>query len=358
MELRELYKEKEIKINATLLDKRKKSLQKILTENCLNSSEWRILAKWEIGIEEEETEELLIKLEEIFCEEDQKFSKDDKKEMHILAENLIYEYSCETENRQIPLMILCGYDSGYQIASLKMYREFEKLLNGWRLDVRNIEDLDRPILLDNAQKIVEILLDVQNEEPGREVTDNNWGNALEVLNYYGKAIEIMASKCDVCEKKIEVQREESDILWWLINEWCTIYQQSFRVLSKEQLVLAAPLELRKMIPYYLGPYAIKQVLYKAISLAQGEDELIKLSQVIDMLDEGVLRTLNLDTLYVVNEVQPVMMAIWCKKEYGSENWKSIFIKKCKTDPDNILKKAEAFAYQFYLELELGELPIE
>ena len=68
MELRELYKEKEIKINATLLDKRKKSLQKILTENCLNSSEWRILAKWEIGIEEEETEELLIKLEEIFCE--------------------------------------------------------------------------------------------------------------------------------------------------------------------------------------------------------------------------------------------------------------------------------------------------
>lgn len=362
MELRALYKEKDIKnVNATLLGKRETSLKRILEDECLDSSEWKILVNWEIGIDEEKAEDVLVRLEEIFCEEDEKFTKDDEKEMHILAENLIYRYSRETENKVFPLMILCGYHMGYQIKSEKMYREFEALLNGWRLSVRAIEDTDEKITLPNVQKMITAVAkeqkDAENEGTEWEASADDWDELLKALVDCREAINSLAKKCDKFEQKIDVQREESDILWWTINEWSEIYQQSFRTLSKEQLALAVPLELRKMIPYYLGPFAVSQVIYKAMSLGHGEDSSVMLPELLGASGEKVLEQMDFDG-WNFSRVQPVMMALWCKKEYGEENWKDIFIKKCGLDPDKISKRAEEFAHQFYLELELAEMPTE
>ena len=53
-----------------------------------------------IAEEDEKVENILIKLEEIFCEQDELFSKENEKEMQILVGELIYRYCQEKRKRK------------------------------------------------------------------------------------------------------------------------------------------------------------------------------------------------------------------------------------------------------------------
>lgn len=363
MNLRELYKEKEIKeINTTVMDKREHAMEKILKNDQLEYDEWELLVRWLVGaVEDDEIiESILIKLEGIFCEFDEDFSKENEKEMHILVGELIYRYCQEAEEERFPLMVLCGYNIGYKIKSEKMYKRFVHLLNEWRLNIRQIESQEEEIKISDTEKIREKMDAKQKkaEDEGTEwVADQeDWNGLLGVLGSCEKAIRALANKNRRYKKMLEVQREESDILWWILNEWSDIYEQSFRELKREQLTLSAPLELQKMIPYYLGPFAVKQVLYKVMSLAQDGQLGMTLRQLVSTVDEEILHEMDFDDWYCC-ELQPVMLALCCKVKAGEEGWKSLFIRECKIDPDKVEMTLEEFTYQFYLELELAVLPV-
>ena len=363
MNLRELYKEKEIRdINTTVIDKREKSMEEILKNAQLEYIEWELLVKWLVGAaEEDETiEGILIKLEKIFCELDENFSKENGKEMQILVGELIYRYCQETEEERFPLMVLCGYNIGCKIKSEKMYKRFVHLVKEWRLNIRQIESQEEEIKISDAAKVRKIILAKQKkaEDEGLEwaADQEDWRGLLGVLVSYEKAIRSLVNKSGHYKKMLEVQREESDILWWILNEWSNIYNQSFRELKREQLALSAPIELHKMIPYDLGPFAVKQVLYKVMSLAQDGEMRMTLRQLVSTVDERLLHVMDFDDWYCC-ELQPVMLALCCKVKAGEEGWRSLFTRECKIDPDEVEMTLEEFTYQFYLELELAVLPV-
>lgn len=360
MNLRELYKEKGIKnINATVLEKRENSMEEILENRRLEHDEWNILADWLMGVEEDEkTEKVLIKLEELFCEFDKSFSKENEKEMHILGGELIYRYCQETREITFPLMVLCGYNIGYKIKSEIIYKEFVCLLNEWRLDLRRDGNEEEMIKLPDTAKLRKTVADKQKEteDEGTEwVSDqDDWNGILVGLESCEKAIGFLVKKNEQYRKMLEVQREESDILWWMINEWSDTYEQPFRMLKREQIALMAPVELQNMINYYLGPFAVKQVLYKVISLAQNENHRMTMSQLVNTADEKLLDQIDVDE-WKSSKVQPVLLALQCRIKAGEEGWKGLFTRMCKINPDEFKMTLEEFSYQLYLELELAIL---
>lgn len=363
MNLRELYKEKGIKnINTAILEKRENSLQEILENVQLKDKEWELLANWLIGIaeEDEKVENILIKLEEIFCKQDELFSKENEKEMQILVGELIYRYCQEKKEKKIPLMFLCGYNVGYKVKSEKLYQRFVHILNEWRLIIRGEEESKDIIEFPDTAKIRNEVTTKQKEAEDEGVEWNadqeNWNSMFELLESFEKVIYSLNSMSNKYKTMLEVQREESDILWWMINEWSDIYEQPFRTLSEAQIVLVAPIELKDMIRYSLGPFAIKQVLYKEISLVQNKQKRITLSQLVNAADEKLLDKI-LDE-WNSSRVQPILLALQDKKKAGDEGWKNLFTRACDINPDEFEKTLEEFSYQFYLELELTGLMVK
>ena len=81
--LRNCYTEAGIKgANAVVFQKRSNVIRTIVDESLLEEDEWKGLTEWLLGKKSNEVEDILIKLEENFCEEDDNFSKENIKAEH------------------------------------------------------------------------------------------------------------------------------------------------------------------------------------------------------------------------------------------------------------------------------------
>lgn len=112
--LRQCYKERKIiSANSIVFQSRIKSIESILKNGILEEAEWKILTNWLLREENKDVEDILIKLEEVFCQEDTNFTiEQNAKELPILVGILVYKYSKIEENYLLPMMIICEYHSG------------------------------------------------------------------------------------------------------------------------------------------------------------------------------------------------------------------------------------------------------
>ena len=155
--------------------------------------------------------------------------------------------------------------------------------------------------------------------------------------------------------RIDVLSEESDILWWLTNEWSNIRECPFSELKQEEAVILLPYELSNKVQYTLMPVSAKALLIKAISYSGAGTNKITLDKAIDAVDVHVFDELELE-FTKITKLQPVLMAIELKKEYWSEDdpelWKKVFANKYGKKVEEFVLSAEVFAYHVLLELEL------
>ena len=369
--LRKCYQDVGIKgANAKRFEDRAAAIQQILDDKDFFSKEnWTLLAKWVIGaVENSAVEEQLIDLEEAFCETDSDYSNDNTKELHILVELLLYQYCKETENLLLPAIIVCGHGVGWKLKSSLLYEKFLAFTNEARLVLRQ---LDKRMLKDTLntraslrmiKAQLELITDMDedeeeekdDEEEDTTVDTDQLATSLEAAE---EQIKDLRWQSRVLAFALTVQREESNILWWVLSEWSETSQKSFRNMSKGEAALLSAYELSNNVSFFLGPYASREILMKMISLGKPEEkECFSAVELIYQL-YGKL-SLSFEDCSIT-ELQPLLFALDTKKNAAqkgkADEWQRYYELTCEKDLTGLSLTAFDFAWQLYLEIELGKL---
>lgn len=362
--LRQCYKERKImSANSIVFQSRIKSIERILENGILEETEWKILTNWLLGKENRDVENILIKLEELFCQEDANFTiAQNAKELPILIGTLIYKYSKNEENYLFPMMIICECHVEKSVLNECLYQLFLQYVDEVRLSLRHqkpVEQINYSIGTNQLKKIVTDRKKKLKEEGGS-------------FSYSVTEIDSIVSLLEKCENnfkhvsrrenylfgELNAQKEETDIAWWLLNEWSQSYNCPFSELKIEEVVLAVPVELYKLNQYALGPYAVRPVVYRGVSHWKKRTNSISLESFVNVVRDKVIESKLIDIENIeLEQVQPILTALKCmyecKESTDEQAWKAVFEGRIKRKVADLKMSVEEFAYQLYLELELA-----
>lgn len=152
------------------------------------------------------------------------------------------------------------------------------------------------------------------------------------------------------------EREETDILWWMINEWSELYDKPFNKLNDKQIAIAAPIGLYEHLQDVLFPYAGNQIIRYFLEKCEKPEQEYSISEYLkDVNDDFLCKDVFDFKMEQIEKVQCITRALYCMKQCGCEGdaWKVMFQKGYGTDPDEVCITPTAFAFQFQRELELA-----
>jgi len=362
--LRQCYKEEGIiGANSTVFKNRITSIQRILENSVLDDSEWENLTNWILGIGKKDIEDVLIKLEENFCEDDTNFSQEKNiKELKILVGVLLYQYSKNEDNFLLPMMIVCGCYIGNNTINESIYQLFRRYIDEMRLALRHRkldEKLNYSIGISPLKDFI-IEKKKKSEEDGEDFSysSEEIDSILDILEKCENSFRRIKQREIYLLNDLKAQREETDIAWWLLAEWSESYNCPFSELKIEEAVLAVSVELNKLKQYALGPCAVKQAIYKSISNLDKRTDSIFLENFVNTVKDKIAELIDIEKLEL-NRVQPILTALKCRYEcresMDEQAWKAIFEGRSQRKIDDLNMSACELAYQLYLELELAHL---
>lgn len=344
--LRKCYQEAGITgANATLYESRSTAIQQILdNKDFFEKENWILLTKWAIGaVKPEAAEELLIDLEVAFCQTDDGYTNENQKELHILVELLLFQYCKKSEDLLLASIVICGYGVGWRMTSGVLYGMFLAYTNEARLALRQ----------QNQRKLTGMATLQTTKAQGTTMTTAQIANDLAKIEEQLCALTQKGQELDLA---LSVQREESDILWWMLAEWSETCGRSYRDMSREEAALFSAYELSRNGDFPLGPYASKQILMKMISLGKTSgQETASAAALIDRLDNELPLSF---AECQITEIQPILSALDAKRKAvqkgKSSGWRSYYELNCEKDLDSLSLTAFDFGRQLYLEIELGQ----
>lgn len=347
--------------SADLIQNRINTITRIIEESVMAEIEYKCLAEWMLGIENREIKDILIKLEKDFCRDDENFSIDHVKEVQVLASFLVYQYSRENGIWGLPLLVICGCHVGRRIANKYIYSLFVKCMDEMRLKMRHAEKEDKvfyDIGIDELKdQIAKEEKKSKEEKAEFSCTKAQVRSIVDILENCELALQRFDARERYLLNELNVQKEETNIAWWLLNRWSNSYNRSLSELQPGEAVLAIPVELWKLINFPIGPYAIKQVIYTGISLAKTHLDTISLVDLVESAKNNLVQVIDIENI-AVQETQPILMALKCVCECSDSSdeqaWKAIFQARCKREAEDLQMGMREMAYQIYLELELAK----
>ncbi len=360
--IRKCYQEAGITdANAKRFENRVTTIQHILDNNdFFKKEDWALLTKWAIGaVSDDIVESQLIHLEEAFCEADDGYTNANIKELHILVELLLYQYCQKTENLLLTSIVVCCDGIGWKLKSKLLYGKFLAFANATRLALRQVDQhmlvgmIDTRLPFRTIKAQLEAIVD--EEETTDETAEIEIEQLADDLEATKERFRDFARLNRILAFALSVQREESDILWWMLAEWSETCQKSYRDMSKEEAALFSAYELSNSISFSIGPYASKNILAKMISLGRTENqELSSAAALIDRLDGKIQPSFEECR---VTEIQPILSALNAKRnaiQRGKDDkWRQYYEMNCEKDLDSLLLTPLDFGWQLYLEIELG-----
>lgn len=354
--LKKCYKETGILgANALTYENRCKTILRISEQEEITEESYHLIARWLMGEVFDETEECLTFLEKNFCMEDKEFSIKDEKEMQVLVAIILLNYCLNKEEVTIALRILCGHGIEMRLPCVSLYHKFLDVVENSRIKCRKIETTEGKI------KSVGIKgLKTSIAESRKDLSDEEYQYTTEQLDMLINIIEIQEQNIKTLEKKkmelqdqVACQREESDVLWWMINEWSHTYKKAFSEMSAEEMAIAIPLELNNNSEYNLLPYSAERIVSNLFHKF-GKDSVKKcLSDYIEYVSEDIAESLDMNETRI-EKVQPILGSFCCIRKCGCEAaaWKGMLNKKYGSNADGIVLTPIEFANHFCLELEL------
>ncbi len=358
--LRKCYKEVRIEgANTPLFQKREASINEVCSKNLLAEQEYYVITRWLLGEYGAETEACLVHIEEIFCEEDVDFTKENEKELRLLCEILVYDYSEKHDMLEFALMILCGFNIGKNLSSNTVYEKLKKLVDAKRISLRNDQKTKGKYPSSAINKLQKII----KEKKNNLAEDESFEYSSELLDLLVEEINILTHQnkylyqqnADLWQLVIK-QREETDILWWIMNEWSELYEKPFNKLNEKEIAIAAPMGLYEHSQDTLFPYAGNQIILYFLEKCKNPEQKYSISEYLENINEDFLNKFVFDfKTEEIEKVQCITGALYCMKQCGCEGdaWKGMFKKDYGREPEKICLTPVAFANQFQRELELA-----
>jgi len=361
--LRNCYTEAGLKgANAAVFQKRSSVIKTIVDERLLEEDEWKDLTEWVLDIKNNEVEDILIKLEENFCKEDENFSTEDIRELQVLGAVLVYQYSKEYEILRFPLMVICRCHAGHMLVSNSLYLLFVQYINEMRLAMRHTKEVDIRDCNLGAAKLKKTIAGekkkLEEEEKTFSYSSVQFDSIVDILCQCELVLQNRMKREQYLADELRAQKEESNMAWWLLNEWSDIYECSLSDLSPEKAALTVPIELWRLNEYEIGAYTIRQLIFKGMRLLKEHSNTISLDDLIEAVGENIYREIDIENIQA-EKIQPILMALQCAYECRNNSdgkaWKSVFEAKCQKRAEEVKLDAKEMAYQLYLELELAYL---
>ena len=354
--LKKYYKEANLKGgNALIFEKRAKAIRFLMEEEQLNDDNAMCLVKWVMGSRNDDSEEILTTIEKAFCSYDEAFTIEDEGEMILLSTIILLEYCKQTENQTIPLIILCGQAIDKKISSQSLYVEFRNIISTYQISIRETEEQKKSLKATGLQQLKKTIAAERKDVPDDEIeyTTQQIDKILNVVENLEYNIKVLQSTNDILWNKVMCQREESDVLWWILNGWSVTYQKPFSDMTLEELAVAVPIEIENLSKFDVFPYSTEQIVYSIMKDRDGVDDKISLSSYMKSIDKTIIDGFRIN-LCVETNVQPILEVLESIKECGTkeEAWKAMMSNKYKINVDNILLSPIEFANHFCLELEL------
>lgn len=358
--LKKCYKEAGIfGANALTYENRSKTISRILDEEEMEEGFYEHIALWLMGENSDEIEESLVNLEKNFCMEDREFSIENEKEMQVLAAVLLLKYCRSCEEVVNALRILCGNSGGKKLLCETLYDEFSDVVENCRLEERKYRITENKIKPTKLEELKSLITKIREEieEEERQYTTQQLDMLLKIVEIQEQNIRQLERSREDLQDQISCQREESNVLWWVINEWSETYKKIFSDMTVEEMAIAIPIELNENSEYNLLPYAAERIITTLFQRYGKKMEKKPLTDYLKHITEALVEVWNTDwniSWDSIEKVQPILGAFCCMKECGMEEaaWKGMMSKKYKCNVDEIVMSPEEFAVHFCLELEL------
>lgn len=358
--LRKCYKEVGIEgANAPLFQKRETSIHEVCTKNLLEKQEYFVITRWLLGEYDIETEECLVHIEEIFCEADVDFTRQDEKELRLLCEILVYDYSEKHSMLEFALMILCGVNIGKKLSSNIIYKKLKKMVDKERLSSRNDEEPKGKYPASAMNKLQKSIKEAKNnfaEEESFEYSSELLDLLVDEVSILTQQNKYLYQQNAELQQLVIKQREETDILWWIMNEWSELYEKPFNKLSDMEMAIAVPTELYNHSQDVLVPYAGDQIIHYFLEKCEKPEQEYSISEYLRDINDDFLNKIIFEfKTEKIEKVQCITGALYCMKQCGCEEdaWKGMFKKEYGIEPDKVRITPFAFANQFQRELELA-----
>lgn len=361
--LRACYSELKIYgANAPLFEKRKNGIDNILDNAVLDRGEYELLTDWLIGLSEK-PEDLLIKLEENFCEYDENFTlqyeegrETENKEIKILCMILLYQYCYIKADYEFPVRILCGDGAGYKLKSHIMTDKFKNIVVKCRISLRQEKEflpLNNMVTFSNVRKAINA---ADKEKVSYAMSPSEQKKILDQIEICQQNIKNLKTNEEHYYVNMKTKSEETNLLWWIVNEWSEYYQEMYSNMTAMEAALTAPMELYNLKEFELYPYKTGQMIRKVLSVTKEfSDKEYSMYDMIksarkELTDSKILG----DSKERINKkIQPILFALTIKKEAGKEDdWPVLFRTETGYEMTELKMSCVGFALQLCRELEL------
>lgn len=340
----ELYKRVNMDATNEQIDMRMKGIKKILNEIDEEMVEGivKVFAKKTVS------EDFYNQFGNYFYEEDYSFDLDNKEELSILA-GYISHLLLEDEDWKekvailIVLLSLTNIENRYSQLFQDAFTSLEYMMCANREEKKELK-------ITNLKTIDVKALKSSFENEGTFSTENA-ELLFSILNVLDGNIRTVKEQNKNLQNEIKKYREESQILNWIVGEWCNWKNTSLKYLEVKDIVLLLGRELAGFVNIYPGPFAAKAFLTKMLSRTKDySNNEYSLAEIINSLSTE-------DRDIMVSEFEkydlsnfPIMMAMSVsKKVEGNEEWYPIYKKEMGLLPSEIKRSCIEWAYQFYLE---------
>lgn len=283
-----------------------------------------------------------------FYNQDYSFEMDNKVELSILAGYILHKLILDVKWKEkiisiLTVLSILNMENKYNELYEEAFAIFEDMMFAAReqqkeLKTPNLKSIDVEVLKKS-------LLDADG------INADNVGQLCTILNMLDNNIRTVREQNKKLQNEVKKYKEESQILSWIVGEWCNWKNAPLKELEAKSITLFLGRELAGFVNVYPGPLAAKAFLVRMISktIDYNNNE-FSLSEIVNILSDE-------DKMQIVSEFQeydlsyfPIVMAINdSQKVDGSEEWYPLYKKDMGVHPEEIKRSSQEWAYQFYLE---------
>jgi hypothetical protein len=296
-------------------------------------------------------------LRDEFVKEDASFSLvNNERETRVLAA-LILGQLIENEHALAILAVSVGNFRGFIKPSQSRWliQDAEDAIGQLSVEERELESISTKVSPSVTNKLGEELT---------ALTQNDWATLIALLGKIRLEAQTSAkttasqitAALKAFERRSELMREESQMLWWLIGGYSRTFERSFTSFGIPQAAIVGAVDLGALTTKSVyGPIAMPAMLDRVIASAKRSkgQQTCELATAIDGFDVEDLKCLQVPTTLPAR-LTPVALAIDLARNLGIGKWHSQFHDKAGLEP-SIKLDPISLAEQLYRECLLGQL---
>ena len=233
-----------------------------------------------------------------------------------------------------------------------------------------------PVLLQEAEKTVQHLSagvrssDVIGRNPGRTALPSKvLGRMKELideghdqipiadlnvlLSQFAKTINQLGRDHSELSGALALQKEENDILWWLVGGYSNDLEQRFDVMNGATAAIIAGKELADHVIHLPGPLSVGNILQRVIKKTEDSDVAVSFETLVPELPMHWRQKVVADSTDRVLRYCPLTTAIsHCVAMEDNASWVTLFSKQFPLST-KLEMRPEVLAYQMYRERMLS-----